>query len=106
MTTTHNVLMTLHPTDGAAFLVAADDAVSATVERSGAALLATVAVGSAYAATVLCEAATTYFLSRGYQPPSMARAVAAVDEWLTNHNGLNGTDHRLMVREGVLPGAV
>lgn len=101
-----NVALTLHPVNGARFDVAADDALSAVVERSGGTLLATVAVGNSYAAAdELRDAAHAHFLSRGHQPPTMARAVAALDGWLSGFNTEHGTDHRLSIRPGVLPDA-
>ncbi|MDX3860048.1 hypothetical protein [Streptomyces europaeiscabiei] len=100
--TTFNILLTLHPVTGASFDVAADDAVSATAERSGGALLATVAVDGQQGADELCAAARAHFTAGGHQPDSMAQAVAAVDRWLSGFNADHGTDHRLDVRPGIL----
>lgn len=93
---THNVMLTVHPTEGAAFHVAADDAVSAVLEATGAALVATVATDGRAAADGIAAAARAHY--GDHQPEIMGQAVASFGEWLA----ARFPRHRLTVREGIL----
>jgi hypothetical protein len=98
-TETHNVLLTVHPTDGFRVRAAADDAVSATLEATGAALVATVATDGRADAEAIVAAARAHY--GDHQPTLMGQAAASFGQWLAARY----PSHRLTVREGILPAA-